>query len=124
MSVPPVRGRIRTSAAARDCSISASVVMVAERIRMETIGGPAFQAPDSTHFHQEGGFSRAAGSTPRVWDMSTPMMGPEFSWRITLVGKFFSTAPSTRTWPSMTTGGRTPGMAIEARMARRIRPAR
>ena len=46
----------------------------------------------------EGGFSNETGSTPRVWDMSTPMMGPPFNWRITLVGKFFKTAPSTSTW--------------------------
>ncbi|WP_312185838.1 hypothetical protein [Brevundimonas vesicularis] len=67
------------SASARDWVISTSVVMVAERIRMETMGGPAFQAPDRTHFHQDGGFSSAWGSTPRVWDMSTPMIGPLFS---------------------------------------------
>ncbi len=97
MSVLSSRGRISTSASARDCFISVSVVMVADRIRIETMGGPAFQVPDRIHFHQDVGFSRDLGSTPRVWDMSTPMMGPLFSWRITLVGKFFSTAPSTST---------------------------
>ena len=51
-------------------------------------------------------------------------MEPLLSWRITPVGKFLSTAPSTRTWPSITTGGMTPGMAMEARMARRISPVR
>ena len=61
------------------------------------MGGPLFQAPDRIHFHQDGGFSSAWGSTPRVWDMSTPTMGPLFNWRMTLVGKFFSTAPSTST---------------------------
>ena len=71
--------------------------MVAERIRMETMGGPLFQAPEAIQRHQDGGFSSETGSTPRVWDMSTPMMGPPFNWRMTLVGKFLSTAPSTST---------------------------
>ncbi|MNI43454.1 hypothetical protein D3C73_977840 [compost metagenome] len=84
---------------------------------METIGGPCFQAPDRIQRHQEGGFSSVSGSTPRVVDTSTPTTGPLFSRRMTSLGKLRSTAPSTSTWPFITTGGMTPGMEMEARRA-------
>jgi len=97
---------------------------VAERISTDTIGGPFFQAPETIQRHQDGGSSSALGSTPRVWDTSTPTTGPLFRRRMTSLGKLRSTAPSTSTWPFITTGGMTPGMEIEARRAWRSIPSR
>ncbi len=124
MSTPSGVGWTSRSVTAREASSSASVTSVAERIRIDTIGGPRRHAPVAMRRQIDGGCSTIAGSTPRAWDMSTPMTGPVFIWRMTSPGKFFSTAPSTSTCPSMIAGGMMPGIAMEARMARRIRPRR
>ena len=62
-----------------------------------------------------------AARAPPV-SMSTPIVTPRPSRRISRTGKLSMTPPSTWTSPASLKGGRTPGMATEARSQRHSLP--
>jgi hypothetical protein len=80
--------------------------------------------PDQNQRQTEDGRATSSAVMLRPAVTSTPTMGPSWVARITSAGKFFMTAPSTRTLLSSVAGGRIPGSEMLALSAFRSKPRR